>query len=107
MSKIKKASDLLIREAVLKLIIELYGVTKDKKIISGYKIAKILDIETGHALDYLRRWEKHGLLISTIQKEHIYFSLNPDFFRMGDDTVSFDIDGIEVTLKGKPTWTKT
>ncbi len=103
MATIKKPSDLLIRENALLIVSELANAQRDKKCISSYKIARILGIDTAHALSYMRRWLKHGLLNLTEvdENEHVlgYFSLNEDFFEIREDSVSFTVHDIKVILE--------
>jgi len=105
MSKIKRPTDLLIKENVLRILWEEYKLTKNKKVGSSYKIARLLGIDACHALDYMRRWHEHKLLILTEvenkERTYGYFSLNPEFFTIGDDFVSFQVDKMEITIKKK------
>lgn len=105
MTKIKHPTDLIIKENALKILWEQYLITKDKKIGSSYKIARILGIDTCHALDYMKRWAEYGLLKTTVMenkdRKYIYFSLNPEFFKIRKKSVSFEVNGIEITLKKK------
>ena len=103
MSVIKKPSDLLIRENALLIVRELANAQRKEECISSYKIARILGIDTAHALSYMKRWLKHGLLCLTEvdENDHVsgYFSLNTEFFRIDEDSVSFEVDDITVILK--------
>ncbi|MEA3255162.1 MAG: hypothetical protein U9Q22_04960 [Candidatus Altiarchaeota archaeon] len=99
MAKINKPTDLLIRETALKLIMEVYRAMQMNKPVSGYKIAKKLNLDNPLIYDYLNRWKKQGLLCYS--KENQTFYLNPDFFEFRGDSLSFTIDSIVITLEKK------
>ncbi len=96
--KIKNPTNLLIKESVVMILWELAEAHKKGKIISGYKIAKKLGFDAPLIYDYMKRWLNAGLVISKEENGWVYFSLNPSVFCIKDNSISFDIGNVKVTL---------
>jgi len=72
-----------------------------KKDISGYRIGRDLGMDNNLTYKYIQRWEENGLIICDEDSDKKFYTLNPKMFRNSEKSVSFDIDGLQITVSAK------
>lgn len=100
-ARIKKPTDLLVKENSLKLFWELCKATLRKKPMSGYKLGRRLGLDNSLVYDYLKRWVKYGLVTSEKKGDFEYFYINTEVVKLMKTTVRIDFDEFSIFLKEK------
>jgi DNA-binding IclR family transcriptional regulator len=102
MVKIKKPTDLLLKENALKLLWELYQLSLTEKPSSIYQIAKKTGLGSNTVSSYLKRWSKHGLILVAKDKENTVFGLDPRVIDFDSRSVSFKMNGLKIRVTPSP-----
>lgn len=96
MSRIKKPTDLLIRETALKILWELHNSNRP---ISVWEISKNTGIDKSLVYDNIKRWKNSGILCGISNKGYMYYSLNPEIFKFTANTIEFWVNSMKISVE--------